>query len=204
MSTSLSKHSFLYTIILVLAFSTSSQASRLDTQVTTLMFDMLGGGSAITFMPGIGIGYDFRNPASRPGWSVVPSLFITTSMQKDSITSFLFPTIIGKYRYNFNKQLSMDGNIGGGLLVIYDSHISHEDVDWGNRRYGDAKIKVTTTYLPAPFLSLGFNYTFTNQIMTGINMAVLYSTASHQVAPLVTIYTSFPIADSERRLGRRR
>jgi hypothetical protein len=204
MSTSLSKHSFLCTIILVLAFSTSSQASRIDMQITTFMLNMGGEGFATKFIPGIGIGYDFRNPASRAGWSVVPSLFITTSVQKNSVASFLFPAIVGRYRYNFNQQLSMDANIGGGLLAVFDSYISHEDVDWRNRHFGDAKIKVAVRYLPAPFLSLGFNYNFTNQIMAGIDMVVLYSTSSDQVAPLLTIYTSFPIAGSERRPGRRR
>lgn len=92
------------------------------------MLDVTGEGSSITFMPGIGIGYDFRNPASRPGWSWVPILLVANYLRENTMYSFLFTALVARYRYSF-YQLCIDGNIGGGLLAAFSSYISHEDVD---------------------------------------------------------------------------
>ncbi len=80
----------------------------------------------------------------------------------------------------------MDLDIGGGLSV--DSKANFVK-------------KTSSPYFischSAIFLSLGLNYTFTNQIMGGINLAVL---ANHTIASLPILYLSFPIGDGEQSL----
>jgi hypothetical protein len=190
-------------VLLVFVLTLSSTkviAQSIDIQIIGLGINVLAKGEEkkLLLFPGLGVGYDFRKPAIRSGWSFVPMLITATSIQKDSLNTVIFPSIIGRYRFIFQEKFFCDFNIGGGLLIIFHPYASLEYEDKPNL------IKVETSYMFAPLISVNFSYSFENKIIVGINITALYDFDSKHILPLVNINFMFPLSNSNTRFYRRR
>lgn len=127
-------------------------------------------------MPGIGIGYDFRNPATRSGWSCVPSFILLgyrdqveydDSRKKESVVRFSSITsLVARYRIEFNKNFAMDIDAGGSLFGLFS---------------------------PCLVLSTSFYYTFNSETMVGIRLTEHTNGLGHRLG--LGIDLSFPIAN---------
>jgi len=163
-------------LVLFIAFTSISyspvQAGRVDVHVMPGYNVQIGKNASNAWMPGIGVGYDFRNPTSRCGWSIVPSVSVTTAPLELKKTDLIFRAMLaGKYRYNFNQQWSVDMNVGGSLgMGIYIPDILF-------------------------LLSTSFNYSFENGIMAGISLTDFIPVTSVSQFISFSVDLSFPIAN---------
>ncbi len=182
--------SMLLCTILLVAFPHLSQADRVEIQAIGPALD-LSNNAKLEFFPGAGIGYEFRNPSDRAGWSLLPYFIHVTHKKETYLSSLFLPSILGKYRYYFNRHFSIDFNAGGGLGIMPEIHY-HIDT---SRTPNQTHANQDTHYLPVPLVLIGFHYSFDQGLMLGTNLTALYAEGS--ILPAITLQCSLPIAKNK-------